>query len=160
MRAAARVALALLLACSLALSGWTARELARMPVAQWFTDRAFAGIAPAMERATARYATPEAVAARLAELLDESPRNWAAIEAVEDLAEERDIALPEGLRARRTKLWEADSGWIAAAARCAACLYDTGACDLRALLAYEEAAKSRAPYQTLLANRITRATAK
>ena len=32
--------------------------------------------------------------------------------------------------------------------------------DLRALLAYEEAAKSRAPYQTLLANRITRATAK
>ncbi|MCB1263068.1 MAG: lipid droplet-associated protein [Mycobacterium sp.] len=32
--------------------------------------------------------------------------------------------------------------------------------DLRALLAYEEAAKGRAPYQTLLANRITRATAK
>ena len=32
--------------------------------------------------------------------------------------------------------------------------------DLRALLAYEEAAKARAPYQTLLANRITRATAK
>jgi hypothetical protein len=32
--------------------------------------------------------------------------------------------------------------------------------DLRALLAYEEAAKARAPFQTLLANRITRATAK
>lgn len=32
--------------------------------------------------------------------------------------------------------------------------------DLRALLAYEEAGKSRAPFQTLLANRITRATAK
>jgi hypothetical protein len=32
--------------------------------------------------------------------------------------------------------------------------------DLRALLAYEEAVKARAPYQTLLANRITRATAK
>lgn len=32
--------------------------------------------------------------------------------------------------------------------------------DLRALLSYEEAAKSRAPFQTLLANRITRATAK
>ena len=32
--------------------------------------------------------------------------------------------------------------------------------DLRALLAYEESAKARAPYQTLLANRITRATAK
>jgi hypothetical protein len=32
--------------------------------------------------------------------------------------------------------------------------------DLKALLSYEEAAKSRAPYQTLLANRITRATAK
>ncbi len=32
--------------------------------------------------------------------------------------------------------------------------------DLKALLAYEEAAKGRAPYQTLLTNRITRATAK
>jgi hypothetical protein len=32
--------------------------------------------------------------------------------------------------------------------------------DLRALLAYEEAGKARAPFLTLLANRITRATAK
>lgn len=32
--------------------------------------------------------------------------------------------------------------------------------DLHALLAYEEASKARAPFQTLLANRITRATAK
>lgn len=32
--------------------------------------------------------------------------------------------------------------------------------DLRALLAFEEAAKARAPFQTLLANRIARATAK
>jgi len=32
--------------------------------------------------------------------------------------------------------------------------------DLQALLTYEEAAKARAPFQTLLANRITRATAK
>ena len=32
--------------------------------------------------------------------------------------------------------------------------------DLRALLTYEDAGKARAPFQTLLANRITRATAK
>lgn len=32
--------------------------------------------------------------------------------------------------------------------------------NLRALLAYEESVKARAPFQTLLANRITRATAK
>ena len=32
--------------------------------------------------------------------------------------------------------------------------------ELKALLAYEEATKGRAPFQTLLANRITRATAK
>lgn len=32
--------------------------------------------------------------------------------------------------------------------------------DLKALLAYEESARARAPFQTLLANRITRATAK
>ena len=32
--------------------------------------------------------------------------------------------------------------------------------DLEALLAYEDATKARAPFQTLLSNRITRATAK
>jgi hypothetical protein len=32
--------------------------------------------------------------------------------------------------------------------------------DLEALLAYEESTKGRAPFQTLLANRITRASAK
>ena len=32
--------------------------------------------------------------------------------------------------------------------------------DMQALLAYEESARARAPFQTLLANRITRATAK
>ncbi|BCI86177.1 hypothetical protein NIIDMKKI_13830 [Mycobacterium kansasii] len=32
--------------------------------------------------------------------------------------------------------------------------------ELEALLAYEQATKARAPFQTLLANRITRATAK
>ena len=32
--------------------------------------------------------------------------------------------------------------------------------DLEALLAYEGATKARAPFQTLLANRVTRATAK
>lgn len=35
-----------------------------------------------------------------------------------------------------------------------------GVDDLEALLAYEQATKARAPFQTLLANRITRATAK
>src|ERR1700739_3505398 len=35
-----------------------------------------------------------------------------------------------------------------------------GVADLDALLAYEEATKARAPFQTLLANRITRASAK
>ncbi|KZS64264.1 lipid droplet-associated protein [Mycobacterium ostraviense] len=39
-------------------------------------------------------------------------------------------------------------------------LQSLGVNDLEALLAYEQATKARAPFQTLLANRITRATAK
>lgn len=35
-----------------------------------------------------------------------------------------------------------------------------GVDELEALLAYEQATKARAPFQTLLANRITRASAK
>ncbi len=39
-------------------------------------------------------------------------------------------------------------------------LQSLGVDDLEALLAYEQATRARAPFQTLLANRITRATAK
>jgi hypothetical protein len=39
-------------------------------------------------------------------------------------------------------------------------LQSLGVDDLQALLAYEQATRARAPFQTLLANRITRATAK
>jgi hypothetical protein len=39
-------------------------------------------------------------------------------------------------------------------------LQSLGVVELEALLAYEQATKARAPFQTLLANRITRATAK
>jgi hypothetical protein len=39
-------------------------------------------------------------------------------------------------------------------------LQSLGVAELEALLAYEQATKARAPFQTLLANRITRATAK
>ncbi len=39
-------------------------------------------------------------------------------------------------------------------------LQSLGVDELEALLAYEQATKARAPFETLLANRITRATAK
>jgi hypothetical protein len=70
--------------------------------------------------------------------------------------------------AKEAKLAEADPPGIVAEldyesltlAQLRARLSSLRVADLEALLAYEGATKSRAPFQTLLANRITRATAK
>ena len=56
---------------------------------------------------------------------------------------------------RRARLRRAHAGPAARSAAVA-----VGVAELDALLSYEEATKARAPFQTLLANRITRASAK
>jgi hypothetical protein len=84
--------------------------------------------------------------------------------------------VPEGAKtatARKSAKKEAPDPTVAAPAIAAEVDYDAltlaqlrariqslSVTDLRALLAYEESARARAPFQTLLANRITRATAK
>jgi hypothetical protein len=84
--------------------------------------------------------------------------------------------VPEGAKtatARKSAKKEAPDPTVAAPAIAAEVDYDAltlaqlrariqslSVTDLRALLAYEESARARAPFQTLLANRITRATAR
>ncbi|MBE2277620.1 MAG: hypothetical protein IAE87_15155 [Rhodobacteraceae bacterium] len=129
-RGLARAALVAGLALSVTATGWAGWKIARDPLIRPLVDRSVAGFVAALERETARTATPEAVAVRLSALLDEDPRNWIAIAAVEDVAAERGILLPQALTARRTAAWDADSGVFAVAGGCLVCAWDAAECSL------------------------------
>ncbi|PQO24637.1 hypothetical protein C2I36_02035 [Rhodobacteraceae bacterium WD3A24] len=130
-----RALLAVALVVSLALSGWNGWQLYRSPAGGLLIDRATAEIGPAMDAALARHATEERIAARLRALLDAQPRNWLAIEAVEAVAAERDIALPDPLAARIDTLRQADHGLLARGGACLSCMWDAGQCTLSTLVA-------------------------
>ncbi|MDX5401384.1 MAG: hypothetical protein LPK02_03255 [Rhodobacterales bacterium] len=130
----ARAVLTALLIGSLVFAGFNLHALTTSPAGAAFVSRSAEGIAAATERALARHATPQAVALRLDALLQEEPRNWLAIEAVEALATERDIPLPADLVARRHTAWEEDSGFWKGAGDCLQCLRDATTCDMALVL--------------------------
>jgi hypothetical protein len=130
----ARLVLTGLLIASLVVAGMSLSALARAPLGAAFVARSSAGIAAATERALAAHATPAAVAARIDALLQEAPRNWLAIEAVEELAATRGIGLPADVLTRRAAAWEADSGFRQGATECLNCLTDAATCSMTYLM--------------------------
>lgn len=126
----ARAGLTVLVVLSLGLTGWSVARIAGNPLVRPFAERAAAEFAAALERDLAEAATPEAIAARLTALLAEDPRNWIAIKAVEEVAEDRAIALPAGVLAARMAAWDADSGMLTVAGACLACMVDASGCSL------------------------------
>jgi hypothetical protein len=86
------------------------------------------------DRALASDATPEAVSARIATGLEETPRNWLALDALRDLAVERHLTLRQDLSARFDSLREADHGYLARARSCAVCAWDASSCQLSQVL--------------------------
>ncbi len=126
----ARVCLTFLLVLSVALTFSAGLRILRDPLVRPVVDAPLNEIAAASDRMMAREATPARIAARLGELLAEDPRNWLAIQAVEGVAVERGVTLPPDLAARRAALWDEDSGLLAQAGDCAACVWDAGTCTL------------------------------
>lgn len=126
----ARAGLTLLLALSAALAGWSALEVARNPLLRPYVDASAAEIRAATDRMLLREATPDRLAARLSALLAGEPRDWVVIAAVEGVAADRGVALPDALVADRAAAWDADSGYLARAGGCLACLWDAARCSL------------------------------
>lgn len=129
-RRIARAGLAALLVMSLVTGAWAVVRIVHDPLLRPLIDRGAAEFAAALESELAEAATPQAVAERIAALLDESPRNWIAIQAVEEVATARGIALPADLVARRAALWDEDSGIVTVAGACLACTVDAASCSL------------------------------
>lgn len=77
-----------------------------------------------------RSVTPDAVAARLTELLEESPRNWLAIEAVEEVAAEYELIILYDIQQLRDELYHTDTGFWATATGCLGCAVSVESCEL------------------------------
>ncbi len=133
-RWAARAGLTLILVLSVALTFSGVAQLLQNPLLRPMVDATAEQIVAASDRMIAREATPARLEGRLGELLAEDPRNWLAIQAVEQVAAERGVVLPAALVARRAALWDADSGIVAVAGSCASCIWDAGTCTLTVAL--------------------------
>lgn len=134
-RRLARYGLTLCLLALLGWSGWSLWALAQSPLGVPLVERSHAGMVAAYERALTRAATPEALAARIEERLNEVPRNWAALEALNALATAPGVSLPASLRDRYDALRAEDHGWLAQGRACVACAWDLRQCSLSATLA-------------------------
>lgn len=126
----ARLVLLLVLLGSLLGTGLTVAHIAADPMIAPLTAAASDQIVAATDRMLAQTATPQAVADRITARLNESPRNWLALDALLALAQERAIALPPDLLVQFTALREEDHGYIATASSCAVCAYDPTQCSL------------------------------
>ena len=134
MRSALRILILLALMASLAMTLNYAQRLASGPELAIYRDALASEIVAATDRALAKEATPEALAARIAARLDADPRDWVVIDALADLAGERGIPLPDELVDRLQSLRAEDSGMIATAQACGACVMDTAACTISLVL--------------------------
>lgn len=125
-----RFMLMVLLAVSLVTSGGAALRISRDPLLRPLIERSADEFSAALEREMAEEATGEAITSKIRALLVETPRNWIAIQALEDLAAERALSLPPDLLAERTAAWDEDSGWLAKAGGCLSCTFDASTCSL------------------------------
>ncbi|MFC3181669.1 hypothetical protein [Cypionkella sinensis] len=130
MRGIARLILLLVLAGSLAGTTLTAARIAADPLIAPFVEATKDQIAATTERMLITAATPETLAAHIANRLAEEPRNWLALDALVDLAYERKIAIPSALNAAVQAAREEDHSTYATVTSCAACAYDPAQCAL------------------------------
>ncbi len=134
LRALARLTLLLVLAGSLAGTAITVAHIAADPTLAPFRLAAADEIRAATDRMLAQDATPERLAALVTARLVEQPRNWVALDALADLAAERQIALPSAVADSLNTAREIDFSYLAQAASCAACAYDPAVCSLSQVL--------------------------
>ncbi|TMV68882.1 hypothetical protein FGG78_31030 [Thioclava sp. BHET1] len=129
-RAVARIALTLMLLASAFGLYASVRALLAEPGLRPLVARSAAEIRAAADREMARAATPERIAARLTALMAETPHNWIAIDAVLQVAQERQIPLPAALEQQIDAARAKDDSWSARAKGCAACAADPVNCSL------------------------------
>lgn len=123
-----------LLAGSILGMGLSARQLAEGWPGSAFVDAGTARIEAGLNRHLAQAASDGRMVARLAALLEETPRNWLAIDAVEQELSRQDVAISPKLATRIETLRDRDTGARRMAAACLRCAQDVARCDFSAAL--------------------------
>lgn len=105
-------------------------QIALDPALTPWRDAAVDEIRAALDKQVARYATPARLETLVLTRLAESPRNWAAIDALVELAQEQGVPLPADTAAAVQAARDDDSGLLAAAGGCASCIWDASTCSI------------------------------
>lgn len=87
-------------------------------------------IAATTDRMMARLATPEGLSALVSTRLAEDPRNWLALDALRQVADDRAIPLPATLITEFDRLKAEDSGLLTQTGACLTCAWDAATCSL------------------------------
>ncbi len=130
MRRVYRLILGLAIVVSALTTLQAARQIAANPALTPVILRAQDEIVAVADRQMARLATPAHLHALIAARLSETPRNWVALQALQDEAEQRGIATPPEYEAA----WDAESGLSAATGECLSCIWDIANCTLSSAL--------------------------
>ena len=130
MKTLSRAFLLFLLIGSLAMTLRSGLQIADNPALSPIIDRTAAEIAALTDRMMAREATPERLDALITARLAEEPRNWVALQALAEVAEEQGLSLPVAYQ----QAWEEDSGLMALSGDCLGCIWDISTCSLSAAL--------------------------
>lgn len=130
MRGLARALLLLLVAAS-AFATWRAGLIvAHDPALRPMVEAGADQIIAATDRMIAAEATPDRISTLIAARLAEDPRNWVALDALNEVAGERRIVLPADTSAAFTAAKAEDDSLTAQLGGCAACAWDIAHCSL------------------------------
>lgn len=129
----------LLWLCFFALSlGGTTLSLSRLiqdPTLRPLRQATVQEIRAASDRLMAELGTPDYLAVLIADRLDETPRNWVALDALSSYAVENALSLPPDLTQRLTETRQEDFSVLAQITSCAVCAFDAGQCSLTQIFA-------------------------
>jgi len=115
---------------SLTISAWHLFQFWHDPLVRLTVERSVEEIRERLESELTRGATPEAMAARLRELLAEQPRDWSRIDAITELAEARQAPLPDDVVAEVEAARGEDHSALELTKACAVCAWDYDNCSL------------------------------
>jgi hypothetical protein len=133
-RKLARGILTLAFAGSLALTVATAARVASDPALTPVRAATTAEIVAATDRMMAQEATPERLSTLIRERLDETPRNWIALDALVNVVQDRSLALPPDLMAEVETARADDASLLTRIGDCAKCVYDPATCSFSNVL--------------------------
>ena len=133
-RKLARGILTLAFAGSLTLTVATAARVASDPALAPVRAATTAEIVAATDRMMAQEATPDRLSDLIRTRLDETPRNWIALDALVDVVHGRSLAMPPDLMAEVETARADDTSLLTQVGDCARCVYDPATCSLSNVL--------------------------